>query len=510
MMRIAFPLLLVFWSALVAGQNTFSVVHSHPAASASDGRGVFETGEGYLVFSAEHDPAFDRTWLYTTTFTPQGEELETHVFSSTRHLHAGLVDCIARNPDGTFTAAVGHFINVNGEPDSLFLYHFAADGDTISTHLIAVEPSIAMRDCAPTLDGNYLLAGWCTLIVEPLEECPCLLKVSPTGEELWRVETPGYWDYYRTINPLDDGSFLIGAGRFNQGYNETVIQKVNSVGATIWTRYIGGYSSYGGGSGHSVVMANGNYLIPGVWLPPDSAGVDEHGFVAFYCFSPDGEPLWRKDVFYGRMADATLVRRRMDGGMIIPSGYFQVPRDPDLATTIWYTDSAGDTLCHRKYWYYGGYGAWNPASYGMDLTSDGGAIFTGLARQGQDGEFPYRRYTWVLKLDEHGCLTPGCHTVGVQEYELALQSVLELAPNPASEHLSVALALPEGYPLEGAVQAVLLDVQGKQVQQQTLPSGTLELRGTMPVVGLAPGLYYLHLRDGRKWLAGGKVVVSAP
>ncbi|HRF80055.1 MAG TPA: hypothetical protein PL070_08210, partial [Flavobacteriales bacterium] len=186
------------------------------------------------------------------------------------------MDCIAENPDGTFTAAVGHFIG--GEPDSLFLYHFNADGDTISTHLISVELYRGIRDCVRTLDGNYLLAGWSTVSEVPLEVWPCLTKVSPTGEELWRVDTPGYWNHYQTINPLDDGTFLIGAIRFNQGVNETVIKKVNSEGGTIWTRYIGGHSSYTGGSGHSVVMANGNYLIPGTWLPQDSAGVDEHGY----------------------------------------------------------------------------------------------------------------------------------------------------------------------------------------------------------------------------------------
>jgi hypothetical protein len=508
MARTSPALLMVFWSAIGAGQNTFSIVHSHPVASASDGRSVFETPTGYLVFSAEHNPVHDRTWLYTTTLSHQGDELATRVFDSDRHLHAGLVDCITKNPDGTFTAAVGHFINVNGEPDSLFLYHFNADGDTSSTHLIAVEPSIAMRDCARTIDGNYLLAGWCTLVEEPLDECPCLLKVSPTGEELWRVETPGYWDHYRTINPLDDGTFLIGARRFNQGVDETVIKKVDSEGGTIWTRYIGGYSSYTGGSGHSVVMANGNYLIPGVWLPADSAGIDEHGYAALYCFSPDGQQLWRKDLFYGRMADATLVRHRTDGGFVIPSGYLQVPRDPDLATTVWRTDEIGDTLYSRKYWYYGGYDAENAATYGMDITSDGGAIFTGLARQGETGEFPYRRYTWVLKLDSMGCLVPGCHTVGVQEYELALQQALRMQPNPANEQVQVSLALPEGYRLEGAVQALLLDTQGKEVLHAQVPTNTTELRGQLDVSGLPSGLYYLHLRDTAKWLAGGKVVVE--
>jgi hypothetical protein len=508
MNRAALPLLFVFWSALVAGQNTFSMVHIDPSASAGSGRAVFETPNGYLLFSAQNDTTTGRTWLYTAALDPTGVVLGTHAFGSSRNMDAGVADCITKNPDGTFTAAVSHFLA--GERDSLVLYHFDLNGDTVSTYPVSVELYRGIRDCVRTLDGNYLLAGWSTVSEEPLEVVPCLTKVSPTGEELWRVETPGYWDFYRTINPLEDGSFLIGARRFNQGYNETVILKVNSVGATIWTRYIGGYSSYTGGSGHSVVMADGNYLIPGVWLPPDSAGIDEHGYATLYCFSPQGSELWRKDLFYGRQAGATLVRRRPDDELIITSSYLQVPRDPDLAATIWRANAEGDTLYHRKYWYYGGYGALNTGSYGTDLTSDGGAIFTGLARQGQDGEFPYRRYTWVLKLDEHGCLTPGCHTVGVQEYELGLQSALELAPNPASERLSVALALPEGYQLEGAVQAVLLDAQGKQVLQQILPTGTLELRGTIPVVGLAPGLYYLHLLDGRKWLAGGKVVVSAP
>ncbi len=502
-------LLLVFWSVIGAGQNTFSIVHSHPETSASDGRSVFETEQGYLVFSAEHNPVHNRTWLYTTTLSPQGEELVTRLFNSNRHLHAGLVDCITRNPEGTFTAAVGHFINANGESDSLFLYHFDVNGDTISTHLIAVEPSIAMRDCARTIDGNYLLAGWCTLVEEPLDECPCLLKVSPTGEEIWRVMTPGYWNHYQTINPLEDGTFLIGAIRFNQGVNETVINKVNSEGGTIWTRYIGGHSSYTGGSGHSVVMAGGNYLIPGTWLPQDSAGVDEHGYASLYCFSPSGTELWRRDLFYGRFGGAVLVRRRSDDDLFITAGYYQIPRDPDLATTVFRTTAEGDTLYGRKYWYFGGYGAENAATYGMDITSDGGAIFTGLARQGETGEFPYRRYTWVLKLDEHGCLIPGCHTVGVADYEMALQSALVLAPNPAREQVSITLTLPDGYPLEGAVQAMLLDAQGKEVLHQRVSINTSELRGMLDVGRLPAGLYYLHLRDGVKWLAGGKVVVAA-
>ncbi|MCB9165075.1 MAG: T9SS type A sorting domain-containing protein [Flavobacteriales bacterium] len=74
----------------------------------------------------------------------------------------------------------------------------------------------------------------------------------------------------------------------------------------------------------------------------------------------------------------------------------------------------------------------------------------------------------------------------------------------------MSLALPEGYRLEGSAQALLLDAQGKEVLREQVPTNTSELRGQLDVSGLPSGLYYLHLRDAAKWLAGGKVVVTGP
>ncbi|HPF92137.1 MAG TPA: hypothetical protein PLL57_15860, partial [Flavobacteriales bacterium] len=57
--------LLVFWSAISAGQNTFSIAHIDPSASSGWGRSVFETEDGFLVFSAQNDLNTGMTWLYT-------------------------------------------------------------------------------------------------------------------------------------------------------------------------------------------------------------------------------------------------------------------------------------------------------------------------------------------------------------------------------------------------------------------------------------------------------------
>jgi hypothetical protein len=62
--------------------------------------------------------------------------------------------------------------------------------------------------------------------------------------------------------------------------------------------------------------------------------------------------------------------------------------------------------------------------------------------------------------------------------------------------------------LEGTVQILLFDAQGKEVSRQTLGSTSGHVRTSVDVGALPTGLYYVHLRDDVKWLAGGKVVVK--
>jgi hypothetical protein len=54
----------------------------------------------------------------------------------------------------------------------------------------------------------------------------------------------------------------------------------------------------------------------------------------------------------------------------------------------------------------------------------------------------------------------------------------------------------------------VLDAQGREVLRQRVGTNTTELRGQVDVAGLPAGLYFLHLRDEVRWLAGSKVVVE--
>jgi hypothetical protein len=488
-------------STIVSAQS-FSTVYHNVNYLGGSGRSVFEVPDGYLFFSVEWASDSSVGALYTKLIDINGSLLELHEFPRTRNSDPGLIDPIWANADGTFTAAITSFGQAG--LDSIFLYHFDAVGDTLSTHLVSAEESQGVRDCVGTPDGGYLIAGVCTLTADPVDDCACIRKVTAQGEELWRRTWPQY-QYIHSIRPMSGGSYLLGGNRPNM-FDPACMIKVDGSGEQQWIRFTGGNA--GGGSVQAIELPNSNYMIPNAWLPADSTPVGLVRFATALCIDPGGNEVWHRKLHYELGAAAALACNMDDDEFFVVGGYEQTPRDPDIATTLWRMNLDGDTLYRRKYWYYGGYAAENVATYGINRTSDGGLIMTGAVRQPINGEQPLLYSTWILKLDQYGCLTPGCQNVGVADYEMALQSALVLAPNPASDRLSITLPLPTGYTVQGAVQVVLLDAQGKQVLQKSFASAATELCTTLALEGLSPGMYYLHVRDELKWLAGGKVVHS--
>jgi hypothetical protein len=256
---------------------------------------------------------------------------------------------------------------------------------------------------------------------------------------------------------------------------------------------------------HVIVVADGVVAI-GYWRQNTFGEA-----VAFAMkYSSDGDVLWERNL---QVADNTQEPCQMndgfedaDGNLILcgtVENYNNVFNDKGLLFKL---SPDGEVLWGRDYAHYGGLSGYHPQVFNaVQPTRDGGFILTGET-WGPSPPNPSR--LWLLKLDSLGCLVPGCNTVGLEEFESQLQSALQISPNPANTQVHVELPLPEGYRLVGAVQAVLVDAQGKEVLRGTMGNTGLGLNGNLAVSGLPSGLYYLHLRDGQKWLAGGKVVVE--
>ena len=145
--------------------------------------------------------------------------------------------------------------------------------------------------------------------------------------------------------------------------------------------------------------------------------------------------------------------------------------------------------------------------YDVCATSDGGVAFTGtLVDYTQEVvtiKDPFQK-GWIAKLDEYGCLVPGCQDVGVEE-QAEERTYFTFGPNPmiSGGVLNVYLGNYNGR----APRFVLYDQQGKEVAS-TAADG-MNTTYMWPLPELASGSYVLVLEDKGRVVQSEKLVVGS-
>ncbi|MBX2972296.1 MAG: hypothetical protein KF797_04280 [Flavobacteriales bacterium] len=507
MKRAIYPIhvgVFVMLSMAVEGlaQTTFNVVQHNANMLGSQGRSIFEQEGGYLFFSVEWASDSSSTALFTSRLDLEGNLIGQHEFRTGRHVDPGVTDPICQSGD-KYVAAVNSFSS-NGEiPRATFLYWFNAEGDTIRTRFFrsdsASEGNIGSQQLVALPDGGFLHCGWCG---DPINT-GCITRLDSTGTILWeRLYTNT--NAISKATPLADGGFILG-GTQNGQFDNAVVMRTDSLGAPQWTRYYGAYGNTGGG--RALEAANGDILVPGAWRPTVvGPGQIRDRWASLFRYDAQGNSPTRKDYFWSYLASTKAILPKDETHYWLVGGMFQYGVDPDGVMLLFELDESLDSLWMRRYWYYEPDDA-ESFVYSVRSTSDGGLVMCGITRQGVTDPRPYLTSNWLLKLDSHGCLVPGCHTVGVQEYVLGLNERLRVSPNPVAQGgpLRVAFEAPPGFSPQGALRVVVLDGLGREVAAEQFSGNGSELVLKAP---LGAGLYYLHLRDEQKWLAGAKIIVE--
>ena len=356
--------------------------------------------------------------------------------------------CI-ETPNGDFV-----LVGFHEYPRGAFMVRVTSTGDSIRFVNFG-EPAFYPMSVVEDADGNLLMAGFTDTSLPQFQFRSYLLKCTPEGEVIWWRARPRESAFTGLTKSQAGGVLAFGTYQtVDEDLPGVLLVKYSEVGDEEWVNddIIFADSELRDATfTNGFQQPDGSYIICGV-IRNTALNLFDKGML--YKFDSEGNVDWSR--FYSHYSN-------------IPVGYPQVFKD-------------------------------------VKPTSDGGFILTGETNGPAP---PNSSRLWLVKLDSMGCLVPGCHNVGVQEFESQLQSALHLSPNPASEQVQVVLQLPEAYRLDGAVHVILVDAEGKEVLRQTVSSNTTELRGTFDVQGLSAGLYYVHLRDEVKWLAGGKVVVAA-
>ena len=501
-MRTAIIFLLCLLMQVGRSQTTFNEVRHHPSVLSYTGAiSVFEQTDGYLMFS--YGWSLDSTVgaVQIAKFGLQGQFIGDIEHRRERNTHPGFIDPVARISDTCFVAAMTEF--GGQDPNVTWLYWFNAEGDTIRTRFLKsdsnqVTGNHGTRQLIALSDGGFMHCGWCA--GHPVGTGGCITRLDSTGSILWVRNYPQA-QYIFNATELSDGGFVLGGMR-NTQQDMAVVIRTDSLGNAQWVRYHGLYALTSGSQ--ALIDEDGQILIPGAWRDDPLWSVYDN-WACLYKYSSSGTLLDRKDYYFSYDAGAGYILPKGAGHYWLVGGMFQYIVNPDGVTTLWELDENLDSLWMRRYWYYEPDGAFS-FPYSVRSTSDGGLVMCGATRQGVTDPLPYLQSNWLLKLDEHGCLVPGCHTVGIEEHVLGLNEHLRIWPNPLSRGtpLSIAFTPPPTFTPNGPLRVVVQDAMGRQVHEERVQVGT----GQLANLPLAAGLYHLHLTDGIRWLAGGKVVVE--
>jgi len=492
-------------SLYAPGQDGF-IVHFNDQQAGRSGTGssVREVNDGFLVFCRQYSQEFfDQQHIYTRLLNDQGEILQEREFlvGDPRSFDLGYLDPIANSPDGTFAAAVAEGFDYDGATS---FYVFDETGDTLSRRVNMVWPYSdslihAIRQTRlEDIGYGYISCGF----FDPIESSSraFMVKYDASGDTLWTKQyaVNGQGMVALGINSYPGGGYImIGYRSASSVYDSSFLQRMDSSGALIWRRYFGDYATQNGAfrfasDGGIVTWSNYRELT---WP-------FEERQLMLTKWNAAGEVVWQKKSHSGYYASSRDFEVLPDGSFIGTAFSAEAGRNGLLCKF----SAQGDSLWTRAYQVASGPHYLNDVT----LTSDGGFVCTGEANRimPQDApNFQQSQTIWVLKTDSLGCVVPGCHTVGVEEYALDLNEYLRITPNPvlAGQSLHFTFDPPIEHEAQGPRRMLLLDAMGRQVREETTMHGTGHSTST---ANLSPGLYYLHLADGTRWLAGGKVVLE--
>jgi len=471
--------------------------------------GIGVTDSCYYAMGTAIDttPPYDIGSLFVK-FDLNGDVVFSKLFTQANKNYQMLFNTLSPTLDGNWMATGLHV-------DSTKVYHamlkYNSEGDTLFTKKFISpyypeENFLAATSSCELTDGGFILSSN-VLDPNPFSSNLYLVKTDSLGHKVWDTIyiDPALTVLGNSTIPLAEGKMLVGATLTNNnlvGINyisRMVILKLDSNGEIEW-EYKSPEGELLNGAQDILLTDDGGYLIasgkgveysfgnPNIWH------LLWHNYI--YKLDENRNFEWGVEIIDTVPSGFTqlnkLVKATDDSGYLATGSIFEYTGNNayNINGQLSKVSKEGDSLWTRYYHHVD-----SPADYhvfdDLEATSDGGYIMVGEAIDlSNDAEAPHQR-SWILKVDEYGCLVPGCELVPTFEPE-ETPFEIKLYPNPANEYLNVYFYHSK---LETEAKFSLTNSDGRIVKEFT--SNLNKTTHMIPVWNLPAGIYSLTCQNGK-------------
>lgn len=381
-------------------------------------------------------------------------------------------------------------------------------------------------------DGNILFYGSRSTVENNIAVADSantmLVKMTLDGEQLWKNRCSDSFEI-NSLETLSDGDLIFNCEFVEATYqNKKQIIKTNPQGVEDWRFTFGGYYTSAKSvmvetSDGKIVLANSwNYFYvnePGsdwwyrVWLQFQK--IEDLG--STYTIEQDIKYAPTRNVLdaYGieEMANGNLLTwgiTQNTGGDTYDT-VNQIWTKPTERGFLMMLNSDLDSLWFRTYYHPDDDILQMHSEYLISDVApleDGGFVTSGWGDIREEGNL---HKVWLMRLDEYGCLEPGCHTVAVNEIVVGFENSMLVYPNPVRDFCTLAWSLEDAGSIEknfNSTELVITDTQGREVYRSPIPNFGQNYQMQLDVSSYSSGLYYAHWVSGSTWLDTVSIVVE--
>lgn len=503
-MRFALAIGCLFGAVALRAQ-AFNVVNLPANNSSSRGVSVREVPDGYMVFSEKFDADLQYR-AHVELHGMDGELIWEHALVDASPSAFGYTDPVSPTlAQGGWVASVA----LNSPVGMTWRgYRFDANGDTLWTTSL-LNGSLLYPRAAAYLDGAYYFS--CLYKQLPTDTLKGVIaRTDEMGTVDRMVDLVGIQYDVLSLHAGMGGDLWLTAGKSGNLYPyRSVVMRMDTGLNVLWSRDIlngvPGYYGYSSYVSKVAPDAEGNILVAGTcyneFIP---SGSPQAEFYIVKLSRADGSVMWsrRYPVSMSEFGDLQDLEVLPDGELVSCGNV--TPHDAaGFRGCIYRYTPDGEERWHRYYRFLTNPDAFNDLT-DIQPTADGGFVLTGTTRL----SFQFPTVLWLLRLDEHGCVEPGCQSVGVDEMLVGLsEDAMRCGPVPTTDLLKVSIGLPEHVgPIVG-LRLMVTDPLGREVHVQRL-SDQREQNVVLRAGQWGAGAYVVHLADSTRLLTSKKIIVQ--